>query len=129
MALVRNKNTAVELRVRRLAHRMGLRFRLHDSKLPGRPDLVFRKYRLALFVHGCFWHRHPGCALARLPKSRLDFWEAKLNGNRARDLLHQEQLRNLGWRCAEIWECETLQETYLRLAIRRLVLEELDAIC
>jgi len=83
---VRSENSAVELRVRRRAHGLGFRYRLHLKTLPGRPDLVFKRYGLALFVHGCFWHRHAGCPLARIPKSRVEFWTDKLEGNRIRDL-------------------------------------------
>src|SRR3989442_5328713 len=86
MALIRSKNTKPELLVRKIAHSCGYRFRLHASQLPGKPDLVFHKQKKVIFVHGCFWHRHPGCALARLPKSKLRYWIPKLNKNRRRDL-------------------------------------------
>ena len=92
--------------VRRLVHGLGYRYRLHSKQLPGRPDLVFAGRRMVVFVHGCFWHRHPGCRLARTPKSRVDFWRAKLDGNRERDLLTQRQLGELGWRSLIVWECE-----------------------
>lgn len=113
MSRIKSKNTSPELRVRRAAHALGGRFRLHDKRLPGRPDLVFPRRRLALFVHGCFWHRHPNCALARLPKSRLDFWLPKLEGNRARDLRQLDEIAIIGWRSEVIWECETLQPDLL----------------
>lgn len=92
--------------VRRLVHGLGYRYRLHNAQLPGRPDLVFAARRRVIFVHGCFWHRHPGCRLARVPKSRVDFWRAKLDGNRRRDLLTQRELDELGWRSLVVWECE-----------------------
>src|SRR5664279_1164504 len=91
MARIRGKDTGTELVVRSLIHSLGYRYRLHAKSLPGRPDLVFRKRRKVVFVHGCFWHRHddPGCKLARLPKSRLEFWVPKLEGNRDRDRTNQ----------------------------------------
>ena len=106
MSLVRAMGTRPEITVRRLVHGLGYRYRLHSKQLPGRPDLVFGPRRKVIFVHGCFWHRHPGCHLARTPKSRVDFWRAKLDGNRERDLLTQKQLGELGWRSLVVWECE-----------------------
>ncbi len=110
-----------ELRVRQVAHRLGYRFRLHRKDLPGKPDLVFPGRRMALFVNGCFWHRHAGCTLARLPKSRLEFWEPKLEGNRQRDFEVHEKLRVLGWNPAVIWECETQSPTNLEASIRAIL--------
>ena len=106
MSRVPNQGTRPEMTVRRLVHRLGYRYRLHNTQLPGRPDLVFASRRRVIFVHGCFWHRHPGCRLARIPKSRVDFWRAKLDGNRNRDLLTQRALDELGWRSLVVWECE-----------------------
>jgi len=108
MSRVRGKNTKPEMLVRRLLHSMGYRYRLHVAGLPGKPDIFFSKRRKAIFVHGCFWHRHPDptCPFARLPKSRLDFWVPKLEGNRRRDLRNMERLIELGWKCLVIWECE-----------------------
>lgn len=91
--------------VRRLVHAMGFRYRLH-GQLPGRPDMVFSGRRKVIFVHGCFWHRHAGCPKCRLPKSRVDFWVAKLEGNRRRDKLNQRRLRRAGWAVLIVWECE-----------------------
>jgi DNA mismatch endonuclease (patch repair protein) len=109
MALVRARDTGPEMRVRRLVHGLGHRYRLHRRDLPGSPDLVFGPRRKVIFVHGCFWHRppDPACKLARLPKSRQDFWRPKLEGNRARDERHNRALRMLGWEVLEIWECQT----------------------
>ena len=107
MSRVKGKNTTPELRVRQLAHAMGLRFRLHRKDLPGRPDLVFPKYRIALFVHGCFWHRHPNCPKASLPKTRTEFWQSKFEKNVERDERTIASLRALGWDAQVIWECET----------------------
>ena len=88
---------------------MGYRYRLHAKALPGRPDLVFTRRRKAIFVHGCFWHRHPdpSCKLARLPKSRLEFWQSKLDGNRERDRMNESKLAAMGWKILVVWECET----------------------
>lgn len=107
MRRVRGRDTKPELLVRGLAHRLGYRFRLHGRGLPGRPDLVFAGRRKVVFVHGCFWHRHPRCKLARLPKSRLDFWLPKLSANRARDLRALRQLAAAGWSTLVVWECQT----------------------
>lgn len=106
MARIRGKDTAVELQVRLLVHSMGYRYRLHRKDLPGTPDMVFSSRRAVIFVHGCFWHRHEGCKLARLPKSRLEFWGPKLEANRLRDQVKQAELSRLGWRVLVIWECE-----------------------
>ncbi|MBN9680923.1 MULTISPECIES: very short patch repair endonuclease [unclassified Corallococcus] len=108
MSRVKGRNTKPELVVRRLVTALGHRYRLHYGKVPGKPDLAFPGRRKAIFVHGCFWHRHPDptCPLARLPKSRLDFWLPKLESNRERDLAKRAQLEALGWSVLEIWECE-----------------------
>lgn len=106
MSRVRGKNTRVEYMVRSLVHGLGYRYRLHASELPGKPDLVFRPRRKVIFVHGCFWHRHPRCALARLPKSRLEFWVPKLEGNRLRDKAVQRRLNRMGWKYMIVWECQ-----------------------
>lgn len=116
MALIRNKDTKPERLVRSLVHGMGYRYRLHSGKLPGRPDLVFGKRRKTIFVHGCFWHRHPACKLARLPKSKLDFWKTKLESNRKRDMRNQKALKKMGWSVLVIWECELAD---LQLVARR----------
>ncbi|WP_224242241.1 very short patch repair endonuclease [Hyalangium gracile] len=108
MSRVRYKDTKPELAVRRLVFSMGYRFRLHSKLLPGRPDLVFPGLKKVIFVHGCFWHRHPAktCALARLPKSRLDFWLPKLEANRRRDVVQQRKIRRMGWSVMVVWECQ-----------------------
>jgi DNA mismatch endonuclease (patch repair protein) len=110
MSRVGSKNTTPELQVRRAAHMRGLRFRLHRKDLPGKPDMVFPKHKLAIFVHGCFWHRHAYCKKATTPKSRQDFWEAKFASNIARDAHAVSELKQLGWRVEVIWECETKSE-------------------
>ncbi len=109
MALVRSKDTQPEMRVRRSLHAAGLRYRLQDKRLPGRPDIVFASRRAVVLVHGCFWHRHPdpACRLARMPKTRQDFWIPKLEGNAERDRGNLAALEEMGWRTFVIWECET----------------------
>jgi DNA mismatch endonuclease (patch repair protein) len=97
---------------------MGCRYRLHRRDLPGCPDLVFPSRRKVIFVHGCFWHRHDGCRLARLPKSRLAFWRPKLEGNKARDARHLLDLAQLGWRSLVIWECELSNLDQVREVMR-----------
>lgn len=119
MALVRAKDTKPELFVRRLAHGMGYRYRLHRRDLPGTPDLVFPSRRKVIFVHGCFWHRHARCALARLPKSRGDFWLPKLTANAERDVRNMRALRRLGWSTLTIWECQLSDTAKLANRIRR----------
>jgi DNA mismatch endonuclease (patch repair protein) len=107
MSLIRGRHTKPELVVRSLVHALGYRFRLHRTHLPGQPDLVFPSRRKVIFVHGCFWHQHTGCRLARMPKSRLDYWEPKLRGNCVRDAENQVKLVGQGWGVFVIWECET----------------------
>lgn len=107
MARIGPRNTAPELVVRRTAHRLGFRFRLHRNDLPGTPDLVFAGYRLAVYVHGCFWHRHEGCSNSTMPKTRPEFWISKFNSNVARDRRNLVAMDALGWRTLVIWECET----------------------
>lgn len=120
MSRIRHKNTRPELLVRKLVHRLGYRFRLHHAGLPGKPDLVFASRRKVIFVHGCFWHRHPdpGCKLARLPKSRLDFWGPKLDANRERDGRVHKELLDLGWKPLAIWECEVKEREQLENKLR-----------
>ncbi|MEE5042183.1 very short patch repair endonuclease [Pseudomonas alliivorans] len=107
MGKIKGKNTKPELIVRSVCHRLGLRFRLHRGDLPGKPDLVFPKYKLCLFVHGCFWHQHPGCKYAYRPKSRPEFWIPKLQKNVIRDADARAELEATGWKVAVIWECRT----------------------
>jgi DNA mismatch endonuclease (patch repair protein) len=120
MSRVRGKNTKPELIVRRLVHRMGYRYRLHRRDLPGIPDLVFPSRKKVIFIHGCFWHRHsdPACKLARLPRSRLDFWLPKLEGNRQRDREKQNELLSLQWQFLVVWECEIGDKEQLENKIR-----------
>lgn len=124
MALIRDKNTKPELRVRKALHAGGLRYRLHDRRLAGRPDIVFAGRRIALFVDGCFFHQHPGCARARMPKSRLDFWEPKLRRNVERDRLSKSLLEQAGWSVLTIWECETEKPALLEHLVRKIAAVE-----
>lgn len=108
MALVRGKNTKPEVVVRKALHAAGLRFRLHDKRLPGRPDIVLPSRRCAVEVRGCFWHRHPdpACPLTRTPKSRLEFWQGKFDENVARDQRNDTAIQERGWTLIVVWECE-----------------------
>jgi DNA mismatch endonuclease (patch repair protein) len=119
MARVRSKNSRPELAVRKIVFGLGYRYRLHARELPGCPDLIFTPRRKVIFVHGCFWHRHPNCALARMPKSRLEFWVPKLEGNRERDDRNKKTLVREGWKVLTIWECELDKPERLRKIIRR----------
>jgi DNA mismatch endonuclease (patch repair protein) len=119
MARVRSKNSRPEMVVRRLIHAEGYRYRLHVQDLPGCPDMVFRGRRKVIFVHGCFWHRHESCALARMPKSRIDFWAPKLEANKKRDERNKRHLEDEGWTVMTIWECEISDTGRLKIAIRR----------
>jgi DNA mismatch endonuclease (patch repair protein) len=104
MSGIRGKDTRPELTIRRALHRAGFRYRLHVKELPGKPDIVLPRYRVAILVHGCFWHRHE-CHLFKWPESRVAFWQVKLAGNHASDVRHLEALRRDGWRVLVIWEC------------------------
>lgn len=104
MSGIRGKDTKPELLIRRGLHALGYRYRLHDPKLPGRPDLVFARHKAVIFVHGCFWHGHD-CPLFRLPSTRTDFWKGKIQGNRNRDDRAVASLMSQGWRVAVVWEC------------------------
>lgn len=107
MAKVGGKDTKPEMVVRRHLHSNGYRYRLHARDLPGRPDIVFRKRRKAIFVHGCFWHRHEGCPRASIPRTRRAFWLDKFDRNKERDARNEEALSGMGWNVLVVWECET----------------------
>ena len=117
MSRIRGRDTKPELVVRKLLHEMGYRFRLHRADLPGRPDIILPRHKTVVFVHGCYWHRHPGCRFAYTPKSRQSFWNAKFTSNVARDQRNQRDLTEAGWRVIVIWECQTTDRVAL---IRRL---------
>ncbi len=121
MARIRPRDTAPEMAVRRTLHRLGLRFRLHRRDLPGTPDIVLPGRKLAILVHGCFWHRHAGCRFAYTPKSRVEFWKAKFERNVARDQEVEMALTDLGWRVCVVWECETGDRAALETKLRGLI--------
>ncbi len=106
MAGITGRNTKPELRLRRLLHAAGFRYRLHAKDLPGRPDIVLPRYKAAIFVHGCFWHRHPGCRYSTTPASNTEFWNTKFAANVTRDAGKEHELIAAGWRVAVVWECE-----------------------
>jgi DNA mismatch endonuclease, patch repair protein len=118
MRAVGREDTTPELSVRRIAHKLGFRFRLHRKDLPGSPDIIFPKHRLCLFVHGCFWHRHHGCRKATTPKSNAAFWMDKFARNVERDARKVKALRALGWKVAVVWECQSNDETIVESIIR-----------
>ncbi len=105
MSRIKSRNTKPELTVRSILHRMGFRFRLHGSKLPGKPDIVLSRHRAVIFVHGCFWHRHEGCKQATTPGNNREFWVKKFESNVTRDQINQIRLQELGWRVLVIWGC------------------------
>lgn len=113
MRAIQGADTQPEMQVRRYLHAVGLRFRLHDRSLLGRPDIVFPRRKVAIFVHGCFWHQHPGCPYATTPATRAAFWQAKFTANKTRDALAVDGLETLGWRVFTIWECQTKDELTL----------------
>lgn len=126
MARVRGKDTAPELRVRRIAHSLGLRFRLHRKDLPGSPDLVFPKHRLVVFVHGCFWHRHEGCPRATMPATRTEFWTGKFTATVDRDARQISELKRLGWRVLIVWECELKDQKEIKSRLTEAVSHSVD---
>jgi len=123
MAKVRGKNTKPEMRVRSLLHALGYRFRLHRKDLPGKPDIVLPGRRIVLLVHGCFWHRHPGCSRSSVPAENAAFWEAKFKTNVERDRRNVEDLEKAGWRVAVVWECQTKDLAALSDRLRGLLNE------
>lgn len=127
MSRIRGRDTAPEKRVRSLLHRLGFRFSLRNQKLPGRPDIVLTSRKVAIFVHGCFWHRHRNCKNSVLPKTRSDFWLAKLNGNVERDERNTRLLKRQGWRVLTVWECEVEDEAALSKMLIGALKEQMDA--
>ena len=121
MSRIRGKNTKPEIVVRRLLHNLGYRFRLHKQGLPGTPDLVLKSYKTVVFVQGCFWHRHQGCKLSNLPKSRRTYWQNKFRKNVARDKRNQMLLTKAGWNVIVVWECEAQQPNQLSRALDRAI--------
>jgi DNA mismatch endonuclease, patch repair protein len=122
MSRIQGKDTAPERRVRSLLHRCGFRFSLRRRELPGKPDIVLPRFQTAMFVHGCFWHRHTGCRNSVLPKTRSEFWSRKLSGNVERDRQNVRDLKRLGWRVLIVWECELDDELTLQKRLSRSLL-------
>lgn len=116
MSRIRGSNTAPEVKLRTLLHRAGCRFRLHDRKLPGKPDIVLRRYHSVIFVYGCFWHRHSGCRNVSTPTTRTDFWNSKFQTNIERDRRTSAELVAAGWQVITVWECELKKDPFSVLA-------------
>lgn len=114
MRSIRSGNTQPEMIVRSLLHKEGFRFRLNDKRLPGKPDVVLRKYKTVVFIHGCFWHEHQNCRDGRRPKSNTGYWDQKLDRNVKRDVANAERLRSIGWNLIVVWECELNNRERLR---------------
>ncbi|MET0545837.1 MAG: very short patch repair endonuclease [Caulobacterales bacterium] len=123
MRAVKSKDTAPEMKVRRLAHALGYRYRLHRKDLPGAPDLTFPRLRKVIFVHGCFWHGHDCARGARMPKANQEYWRAKIIRNKTRDGQTQERLKSLGWAVLTIWECELRAEAELKARVTAFLTE------
>ena len=119
MSRIKSTDTAPELIVRSALHRLGYRFRIHRTDLPGKPDIVLPRYRVAIFVHGCFWHRHTACRLAYVPTTRSEYWQAKFRANEARDKKVRRLLKALGWRYVTIWECQAAAAATLDATIAK----------
>lgn len=120
MSRIRGQDTAPEIALRHALHAKGLRYRLHPSGLPGKPDLVLPRWRAVVFVHGCYWHAHKNCRIANLPESNRDFWCHKFAANRQRDARVIRELRRLGWRVALVWECEMSTKSRLAATVARI---------
>lgn len=123
MSLISSKNTKPEIVVRKFLHSKGYRFRLHNKKLPSKPDIVLSKYKAVINVNGCFWHMH-GCSKSNIPKSNVSYWTEKLNMNKERDKLSTEQLRSMGWKVIIVWECEIKDGSFKEKLLRELELDE-----
>lgn len=130
MSAVRGRDTKPEMIVRRMLHVMNYRYRLHRNDLPGSPDIVFGPKRKAIFVHGCFWHRHPGCSKSTTPKTRAEFWADKFDRNVERDRQAERRLAELGWQSLVVWECETRKLEALARKLQALLnSESFDSTC
>lgn len=121
MSAVRSKNTGPELLVRRFLWAHGIRYRIYPQFLPGKPDIAITRCKLVVFVHGCFWHGHDGCSRSRLPKSRLEYWQPKIEANRKRDRQIEEELKALGWRQIVIWDCQLRTQKAAAIALPELL--------
>jgi len=121
MSRVRSTDTKPELKVRSFLFRHGFRFRLHVKTLPGHPDIVLPKYKTIIEIRGCFWHRHPGCKIATMPSSNVDFWQEKFRKNVERDAKHAAELQKLGWNLIIVWGCETAKKIFPPASLRDFV--------
>lgn len=120
MSRIKGKNTKPELQVRKFLFSKGFRYRLHDKKLPGKPDIVLPKFKTVIFVHGCFWHGHDGCSYFVIPKTRTDWWLTKIKRNKELDKANIEKLKNLGWNVINVFECE-LKKTSFTASLNELL--------
>jgi DNA mismatch endonuclease (patch repair protein) len=128
MAAVHSKDTSTELIVRRFLWSRGIRYRIHPSYLPGKPDIVIPRCKLAIFIHGCFWHGHENCSRGRLPKSRVKYWRNKIETNKSRDCLTEKKLKEKGWRQLVIWECQLRTQKAASITLPK-VLDHILAVC
>lgn len=128
MSRIKGKDTKIEVKARSWLFARGFRFRKNDKRYPGKPDIVLPKYKTVIFINGCFWHRHEGCKYATMPKTRVDYWNAKFERNVANDKLHVKQLEELGWNVITLWECElkksAFEETMKNIEAMLLMSEE-----
>jgi len=130
MAAVHCKNSDIELLVRRYLWSNGIRYRLHPANLLGKPDIVIPRHKIAIFVHGCFWHGHDNCSLGRLPKTRVDYWKWKIEKNKIRDRQVIEKLEDKGWRCIVVWHCQLRKKKVATITLLELVKKiKKDSIC
>lgn len=113
MSQIKGKDTKIEVQVRSWLFSRGFRFRKNDKRYPGKPDIVLPKYKTVIFINGCFWHRHEGCKYATMPKTRVEYWEDKFNRNIRNDMLHKQQLEEMGWRVLTIWECQLKKDIFI----------------
>ena len=120
MSAIRSKNTTPEIYLRKLLFAEGYRYRIAEKSIPGHPDMFLRKYNTAIFMHGCFWHRHSGCKYAYTPKSRVEFWQKKFEANVSRDKQNEQELKKLGWNVIVIWECETPQISNAEFLLKKI---------
>jgi len=126
MSRIRGKESKPEILVRKYLFSKGFRYRIHDNKLAGNPDIVLPKYRTIVFVHGCFWHGHPGCKRAQLPATNAEFWGKKISANIERDKRNIETLKGEGWKVVVVWQCELASKTKREERLKRLI-EEINA--
>lgn len=130
MSRIRSKDTKIEVKVRQYLFSKGFRFRKNDKRFPGKPDIVLPKYKTVIFVNGCFWHMHKGCSQARIPKTNVEFWKEKMEKNAANDVLHEQQLHEMGWHTITLWECELEKsfENVMESTIIQLYSEDKDSL-